>query len=449
MRNILALILGSFLLLFSCEAGGSPTAPTSVFPLKISANGRTLVDQEDNPFLLIGDAPQALTVNVSSADADYFLADRASRGFNAVWIMLLCNEYSGGRADASTYDGIKPFILSGNLATPNEDYFARCDQVIRAAAEHGLLVILDPIDTGGFLGMMRTNGVDKCKVYGRYLGSRYRTFDNIVWMSGSDFQTWSDPYDYSVVKAVAAGIRETDTRHIQTLQLNYYVSSSLDDSRWSDLVTLNAAYTYYPTYAEVLEDYGRTPAVPVFLIEADYELSRDADAERLRRQAYWSLLAGACGHVYGHNRTWSLQDGWKSYLGSVGTVQFGYCRDLLESRPWYSLVPDQGHTLVTGGYGTYASGGTPSYSTSENDYVTAAATADGKLALAYIPTARTITVDMAKLTASVTAHWFDPTSGAYLAIAGSPFANTGSRSFTTPATRADGSSDWVLVLEVQ
>ena len=34
-----------------------------------------------------------------------------------------------------------------------------------------------------------------------------------------------------------------------------------------------------------------------------------------------------------------------------------------------------------------------------------------------------------------------------MTIDGSPFANTSSRSFTTPGTHADGASDWVLVLE--
>ena len=45
------------------------------------------------------------------------------------------------------------------------------------------------------------------------------------------------------------------------------------------------------------------------------------------------------------------------------------------------------------------------------------------------------------------AQWFDPTTGAYLAVAGSPFANAGPREFTPPAgTHADGATDWLLVL---
>lgn len=430
----------------ACGVGGGG-AGDPVYPLRVDAGGRYLVDRRGDPFLIIGDAPQALMVNASVGEAESLLANRASHGFNTVWIMLICNAYSGGRADASTYDGLTPFTAAGDLAAPREAYFARCDEIIRAAAGHGLNVILDPVDTGGFMPVLRQNGLDKCRAYGRYLGDRYEDFDNIVWMSGSDFQSWRTASDNALVKAVADGIRETDSRHIHTLQLDYFVSSSLDNSAWSDLVTLNAAYTYYPAYAEVLEGYNRTPAVPVFLIESDYEGENGADAERLRRQEYWSLLSGACGHVFGNAYVWPVRSGWQNNLDTPGVVQFGHCRDLFASRPWQTLVPDQAHELVTAGYGTYWSGGTPSYGISQNDYAAAAATPDGRLAIVYIPTSRTITVDLARLAGEVTARWYDPTTGVAQAISGSPFPNSGPRTFTTPGPHADGAGDWVLVLE--
>jgi hypothetical protein len=55
---------------------------------------------------------------------------------------------------------------------------------------------------------------------------------------------------------------------------------------------------------------------------------------------------------------------------------------------------------------------------------------------------------MAKLAASSTARWFDPTSGTYTAISGSPFSNVGTQQFTSPATiHADGTNDWVLAFQ--
>jgi hypothetical protein len=46
------------------------------WPLKVSASGRYLVDRRGKPFLIIGDAPQALVVNLSEAEADKYLSDR-------------------------------------------------------------------------------------------------------------------------------------------------------------------------------------------------------------------------------------------------------------------------------------------------------------------------------------------------------------------------------------
>src|SRR5262249_9203943 len=62
------------------DGGGAP-----VYPLKVGPNGRYLVDQSGAPFLIAGDAPQSLIVNLSPADADSYFADRAAHGFNTVW----------------------------------------------------------------------------------------------------------------------------------------------------------------------------------------------------------------------------------------------------------------------------------------------------------------------------------------------------------------------------
>jgi hypothetical protein len=55
---------------------------------------------------------------------------------------------------------------------------------------------------------------------------------------------------------------------------------------------------------------------------------------------------------------------------------------------------------------------------------------------------------MSKLSGPMTARWFDPTNNTFTAIAGSPFANSGSRHFTPPGNNSGGDGDWVLLLEV-
>jgi hypothetical protein len=238
-ENPLRILNGSLAVL--CIAFALGAAPA--YPLKVAPTGRYLIDQNGKPFLIAGESPQALMVNVSTADAQMFFSNRRSHGFNAVWINLLCRKGTGGRADGSTYDGIKPFKTADDLSTPNEEYFARCDRMIELAAADNLLVILDPCETIDHLEPMVANGPEKCRAFGQYLGDRYSKFDNILWMSGNDFQSWKDEKHDAVVLAVAQGIKEKDSKHLHTVELNYLVSGSLDDPKWKPVIDLCACYT--------------------------------------------------------------------------------------------------------------------------------------------------------------------------------------------------------------
>jgi hypothetical protein len=422
-----------------------PTKPAA-FPLKVGQTGRYLVDRDGRPFLIVGDSPQALIANLSEAEADRFFANRQAAGFNSVWINLLCDDYTGGRADGATFDGIGPFTSPGDLSAPNPQYFARADDMIRLAAKHDLAVFLDPIETGGWLKVLRTNGTGKAYDFGRYLGRRYRRYPNIIWLNGNDFQTWQQPGDDALVLAVAKGIRSADPEALQTVELNYLVSTSLDDTRWRDIIGIDAAYTYAPTYAEVLKAYGRGDHLPVFMVEANYEGEHwYTGPATLRRQEYWTMLSGATGQFYGDKYTWPFSDGWSSHVNTIGSRQMTFVTNLFSRRPWFDLVPDSGHTLVVSGYGAYSDSG----DVNDNDYVAAARTPDGRLAIAYLPTGNAVDVDMTRMAGPrVRAQWYDPTTGNYTTVPGSPFARSGTRAFTVPGRNHGGDEDWVLVLTV-
>ena len=420
-----------------------PTRPAA-YPLKVGPTGRYLVGRDGRPFLIVGDSPQALIANASVEQADRFFFNRQAAGFSSVWINLLCNDYTGGRPDGKTYDGIAPFTSAGNLSTPNPVYFARVDAMIRLAAKHDLAVFLDPIETGGWLKVLRSNGTAKAYAYGRYLGRRYRNLSNIVWLNGNDFQSWRQPEDDALVLAVAKGIRSVDPSQLQTVELNFLTSSSLDDPRWRGIIGLDAAYSYAPTYAEVLKAYARREHLPAFMIEANYEGEHAyTGPETLRRQEYWTMLSGATGQLYGNKFTWQFLPGWSAHLDTVGSRQMTFVTNLFSHRPWFDLAPDTAHKLVVSGYGTYSDSG----DVNSNDYVTAARTPDGRLAIAYLPTGQPIVVDMARMAGPrVRAQWYDPTNGRYRTTAGSPLARGGRRTFTPPGKNHEGDPDWVLVL---
>src|SRR5205814_8630850 len=126
------------------------------------------------------------------------------------------------------------------------------------------------------------------------------------------------------------------------------------------------AYTYGAAYRHVLPEYQREgPVRPVLLGETGYEAEPNAiellpDAKkgdlwtpfRLRRNAYWAVLCGACGYCAG-TRLWRFEPNWREVLDAASTRQAPFLRQLMEPRPWWRLVPDTKHELVTAGYGTW------------------------------------------------------------------------------------------------
>jgi hypothetical protein len=453
--------VGVLLVAAVSAAAAQQTQAQAVYPLKVSANHRYLVDQSGKPFLIVGDTPQGLMGRLTEQDAEYYFADREAHGFNTLgWIDVACagNDYPTNK-DATAPDGIKPFTgyLPGgtdfthyDLSKPNEAYFTRLDHIVQLAARHHLLVFIDPIETIGWLPVLRNNGMKAAYAYGQFLGNRYKQYANVAWLNGNDFNLWTVPKDDQLVQAVSKGIRSVAPDQLQTVELHVRTSSSFDDPRWIPMIELNGAYTYSPTYIQMLHTYNQKPIAPAYLVEAHYDWETVGEPPDfgtplvLRKQDYWTMLTGGTGQFYGNKYTWSFADGWKEKIDTPGVEQLGIWKSFFSAMPWQDLVPDQDHAVLTGGLGTF---GDVDTKVSESDYATAAKTADGSTVVVYMPTARTITVNMASLAGAAKARWFDPSNGSYQEVSGSPIANSGSREFMPPGKNSVGDSDWVLLLQ--
>jgi hypothetical protein len=188
--------------------------------------------------------------------------------------------------------------------------------------------------------------------------------------------------------------------------------------------------------------------MPALFLEEHYEYENVSGElgtpNVLRRQEYWSLTAGClAGNLYGNYYTVNFTNGWQSHLNSPGMAQLGYFGNFFATRNWYRLVPDQTHSVLTAGYGTYATSG----NVSASNYAMAARTPDGTMGVVYTPVSHTLTIALTNFTGPVTARWFDPSANAFTAISGSPFPNSGTHDFTTPGNNSAGDGDWVLLME--
>jgi hypothetical protein len=94
----------------SLEAAWTTARTTPAFPLKLSADRRYLIDQHDQPFLVIGDSPWSLIVEPTPAQVDLYLDDRAAKGFNLLLVNLLEHKFS--TQPPKLRDGTPPFAIT-------------------------------------------------------------------------------------------------------------------------------------------------------------------------------------------------------------------------------------------------------------------------------------------------------------------------------------------------
>jgi len=434
---------------------------------------------------MVGDAAHHIVNVLAPSSWPTYFASRQSQGFNTVNIIELTHGNpvaNGGLPNGQLpFTGMLPSLCNGgatnpdyDLSTPNSNFWSVMDQFVSMAATYNMVVLFDPLPPSSFINDMRTSGSTSTFNFGAYLGTRYKSFPNIIWELGNDFQTWRNTtgacsgatLDNTLVQQMMAGIASTDPNHLITIQLDYYRSYSNQDTAMDAYLTADGIYTYYETYDYALQAYKSTSTgvspTPTLLLEANMEganntslltcSSTAADAHVLREQMYWTMTSGASGHVWGNTHVNHSDSTWQSQLSTPATAQVALLTSVFNQLQWWKLVPDTAHQVVTAGFGTPNAN---NENLCNSTYATAAWVPDSvtptlaSQAIVYTPVAATTTplsVNMAMFSKTMTASWYDPTTGNSTPIGS--IANSGAHSFSTPSgTHSDGTADWVLVLQ--
>jgi hypothetical protein len=423
----------------------------NVGPIAVSANHHYLIDPSTNqPFLYVADTAWDLFSNATVPDAENYLLTRKNQGFTAIQAGLApfpdSFNITSFNNTPNAY-GVTPFLTS-DLSQPNPAYFSYVKQVMDYAAQINMEMVLNPFALSEYRYFVTPANAS---AYCSYIAKQLGNYNNITWFLGGDFDPGQDNLSVAqtinITNAEASAIQANEAvHHIMSYHSGSSSSAYFQNSSWLDFNMIEKR-DWDPTTPDyisplVYQDYNLSPTKPTLLAETVYEAEGHPgdDPYNVRRNEYDGLLAGALGVNYGHAVVQSMPDSsWKNDLTTPGAQQMTYMANLLTSRAWYNLVPDQAHTVLTSGYGSTTSTGV-------NDYAPAEIASDGSLFLAYIPTDRTVTIDLSKLAGTqVKAQWFDPTTGQYTLIG--TFAKTAT-SFTTPSfAHGDGSSDWILVLD--
>jgi hypothetical protein len=427
--------------------------------LQVSENRRFLVTETGEPFFWLGDTAWELFHRLGREEAAYYFADRESKRFTIIQAVVLA-EFDG--LNIPNRYGNRP-LIDNDPGQPDEAYFSLVDEYIRMAAYHHLYIGLLPTWGDKVTRMWGLGPAiftpQNAFSYGRWLGERYSSDTNVIWILGGDRPAVNAEGDYRPVwRAMAAGIRAgVQAPLVMAYHPSGGYSSSewLQDEPWLDVNMLQSGHGAgrdVPVWEMIARDFQRLPFKPVLDGEPNYEdhpvspwpkwdpangYFRDYD---VRKQAYRSVLAGGCGVTYGHHSIWQFYENWREPvthpdrywrdgMDRPGARQMQYLRALIESRPMLTRIPDQGLIVQDAGVG--------------GEHSCAARDEQGRYAFIYLPVTKPVAVNINHLAGpSVTARWYDPRSGEWsLEILRTRVR--GELTFTPPG---DG-PDWVLVLD--
>jgi hypothetical protein len=388
--------------------------------LKISSDGSYIVNEDNEPFFWLGGTAWELIHRLDREEVDKYLTDRAKKGFTVIQTVILA-ELDGSNTP-NAY-GEKP-LLDNDPTKLNEDFFVHVDYVLKKANELGLYIALLPSWGDKFnkkwgAGPEVFNPANS-KTYGELLAKRYVAHNNLIWILGGD-RALENENHYEIIRAMAKGIREVDSRHLITFHpVGAKKATDFFNDKWLDLDMFQSGHSRTAReYLYVIDSKKSTIPRPVINGEARYENIRDRfwenksygwlDDADVRVSAYWSMLAGAAGYTYGCNDIWQMYDinrepiinartGWQAALQLPGSSQMGYMKQIFGRLPWQKMVLDQSLILNN--------------NIQDESYMLCAIDRDQQFVVAYTPIGNPIKVDLSKIDSKkIKAFWFNPRSG--------------------------------------
>lgn len=481
LKLIARVVLG--LLAFVTLSAAASAAP-DLGPLRVHANGRVLIGEDDRPMFLLADTAWSLVARVSREDADLYLRKRKSQGFNAVTLVLGVPNGTELTREPENFYGVLPFERVNNDFDPARpitnagsdpadplqyDYWDHVDYVVGLTRELGLYAILLPTWGSGIAGSYDGKNLKdiifdapKAEAYSVWLAKRYGAQPHVLWMIGGDRSAVYGENDYRpVFRALASGFARFAPAQLMSFHPRKAAPQSGDWFHQDPWLAFNSNQHWPERQVEAIAaDWAREPAKPTWLFEGRYEgywrgnaKPGDWGAWQVRQQAYQTVFAGAFGHTYGHERVFGFgSDGvdWKSFLDAPGAKNMSDLARLMKTfQPAELLtrVPDQGLLATT----------SSSPERLRSNYIAATRSESGSIAMFYSASGQPIEVRLERLSLKVRfAFWFNPRSGQWYRDGGEShearaFAtnikggrDAAAREFAPPTTGDD--ADWVLVL---
>lgn len=379
-------------------------------PVGVSSNKRYLV-RDGKPLLVVADTGWFVFGKRGLNGWEQYVNNRAAKGFTAIFATTMDNfpSKSGG-----------PFQNSDDITKPNMSHWNALKSGIAYANSKGIVVFMTPCwmanDGRNWGTPLSKKSAAHLQTYGKFLGNHFKSSSNVVWFMGGDanFSKFSKNKVDHIINNIIKGIKSVDSSKL----MSYHPNSKNSSAQWyhgASWLNFNQVHDGTKTGGLIVgmvnTAYNKSPTKPVIVSETGYEERQGYSMDAIRRTLYRSWFSGGFGVVYGHMLVYDPIAGpsWTSKMNAPGATQIGtYMSRLMKDQVWHSLKPDS--SAVGGGAG-----------------VLKMTNGSGSRALSFFPTNSSVTVKLNWFKGKVKAQWFNTKTGQYKNIAGSPFANSGSR----------------------
>ena len=439
--------------------------------LQVSENHLYLQHADGTPFFWQGETGWLMPEKLNRAQVGFYLTQCANAGYNVVQVQTVngvpaYNVYGQPsmipNKKGDMFD-FTPFDTKAQRTLQNAyTYWDHFDYIFDQAEQRGIYIGMVCI-WGGLVkaGLM---DVQQAKAYGKFLAERYGNRPNVVWIIGGDQRGDVKP---EVWEALANTIRQYDKNHLVTYHPFGRTSSVTwwNDAEWLDFNMFQSGHRRYgqrrgdgdtSNTAETEEDNWRyveaahqlQPLKPILDAEPSYERIPQGlhdttqpqwQAQDCRRYAWWSVLAGSCGHTYGNNalmqfyqpgdgQAYGCTTPWYEAVYDPGFLQMQYVKRLMLMLPYFDRVADQ--SVLVGEYG--------------KRYERPVASRGKDYIVAYTYVGGALDVDLSRISGSQKkAWWYSPSTGEFRFIG--QFADSKCQHFAPDAPYGQG-YDQVLVI---
>ncbi len=419
-------------------------------PIRVSGNGRYFAHADGTPFLWLADTCWNGPLRSDDAEWRQYLEVRTRQSFSAVqWVATqFLAAVDGDRDGRMAFSGSERIVL-------DPAFFQRLDVKVEQLHRAGLLgipVLLWAAEWTDDPAVNLTNPgywlpEEQAILLARHMVARWDAYPVAWFLPGDGPYTGDRAGRWQRIGRAVFG----DVEHAPvTLHPNgmSWFGPEFDAEEWLDFIGYQSGHgdddatVRWLTEGPPASGWQSLQSRPVVNLEPPYEdhigyqSQQRFSASDVRKRLAWSLLASpTAGVTYGGHGVWGWDDGttvpenhpttgvpkpWREALHLEGAEEIVHLADFLEGLDWWRLLPAPEMVVDQPG---------------GHRHISASRTAEGDLAVVYVPEDRVIRLRLEAIQPGLGARWFSPATGEW------HLADVGEGVLETPAP-----GDWWLKL---